>query len=356
MKTQEVKSPTPIPSIDEVISNYDLQYTHEFDLAIVRKKQGKKFVYFKSGKEIQKKKELERIQSLVIPPIWDDVKISCVANSHLQAVGRDIKNRKQYIYHPQWNKLRNKTKFYKMHAFGKKLPVLRKQIETDLNKRGWPKEKVIALVIRLMEVTHIRIGNSYYEKENKSYGLTTLRKRHITMGSNKMKIQFVGKKGKEHTITVRNKKLIRLVNRCEELPGWELFKYIDENGERKTIKSHHINEYLQEICGAQFTAKDFRTWSGSVTFFDSLLELEKAESEDEIKKNILKAYEQTAKALGNTKTVCRKYYVHPVIVKGYEDGKLNRIFNKVKKSTTIDSYFSPSETEILKLFKKYELS
>ncbi|MGA9639254.1 DNA topoisomerase IB [Flavobacterium sp.] len=353
MRTQKVALVQSFPQTEDLVSDYNLEYTHECDLAIVRKRQGKGFVYFKGDKEILQKKQLQRIQSLVIPPIWNEVKISCIENSHLQAVGRDAKSRKQYIYHSQWNKFRNTTKFCKMYSFGKKLPMLRKQIELDLNKKGWHKEKVIALVIRMMELTHIRVGNSYYEKENKSYGLTTLRKRHITIGSTKMKIQFRGKKGIEHNITVRNRKLIKLIHRCEELPGWELFKYIDENGERRTVKSNHVNEYLQNICGAKFTAKDFRTWSGSVSFFNTLLECDHTKSEDEIKKNLLKGYEETAIALGNTKNVCRKYYVHPVIVETYQMGKLNRVFNRIKKNNVINPYFSASEKEILKLFKNY---
>lgn len=338
---------------EEVISHYNLIYAHEEDLAIARKKKGKGFIYFVNGKRLSKINDIDRIKSLVIPPMWEDVRISLAANSHLQAVGRDAKNRKQYLYHPDWNKIRNTTKFYKMYSFGQKLPVIRKQIDKDLNRRGWPKEKVVALVIRLMEETHIRIGNSYYEKENKTYGLTTLRKRHINIYKGKMKIEFVGKKGKEHRVTVRNKRIIKLVNRCEELPGWELFKFIDENGDRKSIKSNHVNDYLQMICGKKFTAKDFRTWSASVSFFNALLELAPAITEKELKSNILRGYEFAASALGNTKNVCRKYYVHPVIVEAYEQGTLYKTFEKVKKSRAIAKYFSPSEKEILKLFKDY---
>lgn len=338
---------------ESIISQYNLVYAHEEDFCIIRKKQGKSFCYLKNGISIKKKTDLQRIKDLVIPPMWENVKISHLQNSHLQAVGRDNKNRKQYLYHEDWKKIRNNTKFYKMYSFGKKLPLIRKKVDKDLEKKGWPKEKVVALIIRLMEETHIRIGNSYYEKTNRTYGLTTLRKRHINIYKDKMRIEFVGKKGKEHNVTVRNKKLIRLVNRCEELPGWELFKFIDENGERKTIKSNHINEYLQSICGKTFTAKDFRTWSASLSFFNTLLELDKAETEKEIKDNILKAYEMTASALGNTKTVCRKYYVHPIIVQAYQDNQLYKSFDRIKKSNSSNPYFSPSEKEILKLFKTY---
>ncbi|MFA9188619.1 DNA topoisomerase IB [Flavobacterium magnesitis] len=339
---------------EEIIVKYNLIYAYDEDLIIIRKKKGKGFTYLMNGERMLDKIHLERIKSLVIPPMWEGVRISNIENTHLQAIGRDAKNRKQYLYHANWSKIRNTTKFYKMYSFGKALPLVRKQVDLDLKKKGWSKEKVVALVIRLMEETHIRIGNSYYEKENKSYGLTTLRKRHVNIFKDKMKIQFTGKKGIEHSITIRNKKIIKLVSRCEELPGWELFKFIDENGEKKVIKSNHVNEYLQNICGKNFTAKDFRTWSASLSFFNSLLQMEKPTSENEIKSNILKAYECTATALGNTKTVCRKYYVHPIIVDAYQNGKLYKAFDRVKKSNTISPYFSTSEKEVLKLFKTYE--
>lgn len=335
------------------ISKYNLIYTYEADLQIIRKEHGKGFIYHMDGKRIQNKDELNRITKLVIPPMWKDVKISHLKNSHLQAVGIDARGRKQYLYHPNWNILRNSTKFYKMHSFGKKLPNIRKKLERDLDKKDWPKEKVVALIIRLMEETHIRIGNSQYEKQNKSYGLTTLRKRHINIYKDRLSIEYIGKKGIEHKVSLRNKKLIRLVTRCEELPGWTLFKYIDANGEKKIIKSSHVNEYLQQICGTDFTAKDFRTWSASVSFFNALMDLEKATTEKDIKNNILTAFDIAANTLGNTRSVCKKYYVHPLIIDQYENGNLYKTFDKIKKSTKVDKYFSNSEKELLKLFKTY---
>lgn len=337
---------------EHVISKYNLTYSYEMDLPIIRKAHGKGFIYVLHEKRIQNKNELDRIKKLVIPPMWKNVKISHLDNSHLQAVGIDAKGRKQYLYHASWNLLRNSTKFYKMHSFGKKLPKIRKQLEQDLEKKGWPKEKVVALIIRLMEETHIRIGNSQYEKQNKSYGLTTLRKRHINIYKDRLYIEYIGKKGIEHKVSLRNKKLVKLVNRCEELPGWTLFKYID-NGEKKTIKSSHVNEYLQHICGSSFTAKDFRTWSASVSFFNALMALEKATTEKDIKANILTAFDIAANTLGNTRSVCKKYYVHPLIIEHYENGNLYKTFDKIKKSKKIDNYLSTSEKELLKLFKTY---
>lgn len=339
---------------ESVISKYNLTYIYEEDFPIIRRKHSKGFIYLIEGKTIKNSEELTRIKKMVIPPMWKDVKISHLENSHLQAIGIDAKGRKQYLYHEKWKAIRNSTKFYKMYAFGKKLPLIRKQLEVDLDKKGWPKEKVIALIIRLMEETHIRIGNSQYEKENKSYGLTTLRKRHINIYKDGLKIEYVGKKGIPHTVSLRNKKLVKLVNRCEELPGWTLFKYFDENGEKKTIKSSHINEYLHTLCcGNDYTAKDFRTWSASVSFFNALLEMDEASSEKEINSNILKAYDIAANTLGNTRNVCKKYYVHPIIIDEYESGNLYKIFDKIKKSTKVDNHLSPTEKEILKLFKNY---
>lgn len=338
---------------EHLISKYDLTYCYEVDLPISRKIRGKGFIYIRGNKQIKNKKTLERIKKLVIPPMWKDVKISHLKNTHLQAVGTDARGRKQYLYHANWSTLRNSTKFYKMYSFGKKLPVIRKQLEKDLDKKGWPKEKVVALIVRLMEETHIRIGNSQYAKQNKSYGLTTLRKRHINIYKDRLQIEYIGKKGIEHKVSLRNKKLVKLVNRCEELPGWTLFKYIDGNGERKTIKSSHVNEYLQEISGTDFTAKDFRTWSASVSFFNALMDLEKATTEKEIKANILSAFDIAAKTLGNTRTVCKKYYVHPLIIEHYENGRLYKTFDKIKRSIKIDNYLSNSEKELLKLYKTY---
>lgn len=336
---------------ENAISKYDLIYIYEADLPIMRKKHGKGFMYLIDKKRIENKEELNRIMKLVIPPMWKDVKISPFENSHLQAIGIDAKGRKQYLYHTRWNTLRNSTKFYKMFSFGKKLPLIRKQLEIDLNKKGWPKEKVVALIIRLMEETHIRIGNSQYEKQNKSYGLTTLRKRHINIYKDRLSIEYIGKKGIAHKVSLRNKKLVRLVNRCEELPGWTLFKYINEHGETKTIKSSHVNDYLQQICGTDFTAKDFRTWSASVSFFNALMVLEKATSEKDIKNNIISAFDVAANTLGNTRNVCKKYYVHPLITEHYENGNLYKTFDKIMKNTKVDAYLSCSEKEILKLIK-----
>ncbi|KAF2507103.1 DNA topoisomerase IB [Flavobacterium zhairuonense] len=339
-----------------VLEKLDLVYVNNQKLPIERFQEKEGFVYKKNGRYIKQKSELKRFNSLVLPPAWVNVRISDLANGHLQAVGLDVKNRKQYRYHPKWNSIRNQTKFYKIAEFGQKLPSIRKRVDQDLEEKEWSKNKVIALVIRLMEETHIRIGNEKYAKDNKSYGLSTLRKRHININKNTLRFEFIGKKGKQHTITTRNKQLIKLVGRCEEIPGWEVFKYYDNNGEKKVLDSHMVNEYLHEISGEYFSAKDFRTWAASIIFFENLMEIGTTTDEKEVKKNILTAYDATAEALGNTRNVCKNYYVHPLLVSTYENGSIQHYFDKVKKSRSTKKYFSPTEIAFAELIEKYKVN
>lgn len=338
---------------EDGISEFGLVYVNSDSFPILRKKYGRGFTYHLNGKTLKDKEELRRIKSLVIPPNWSGVKITEKKAGHLQAVGRDAKKRKQYRYHPKWTKIRNNTKFYKMHAFGIQLPKIRKQVDYDLEHEGWPKEKVIALVIRLMEETHIRIGNQQYANRNGTYGLTTLRKRHLNIDKDKLQIEFIGKRGKEHKISLRNRKLIRLVSRCEELPGWELFKYYDKAGDKQVLDSSDVNEYLHRIAGEFFTAKDFRTWAASVTFFNTLSTLKPTNDTAEKSKNLLTAFDSAAKALGNTRNVCRKYYVHPKLVEAYENNTLHTYFENVRVSFTNEEYLTVAEKELLKLLKEY---
>ncbi len=340
----------------EAIDMANLEYTSEHKLSVHRKKVGRGYSYRENGQKISDPDILERIKKLVIPPGWKNVHICKSAKGHLQAVGRDEKNRKQYIYHPLWSKIRNQTKFFKMTSFGKTLPKIRKRVEEDLDQPKMNRNKVHALIIRLMEETHIRIGNEYYAKTNKTYGLSTLRTRHVKTIENKMKFEFTGKKGKAHSITLENKKLVKLVNQCEEIPGWELFKFYDENGVKQAIDSGMINEYIHEISGKQFSAKDFRTWSASKIFFETLYELGYTADEKENKKNIITAYDAAATGLGNTRSVCREYYVHPYIVEGYSSGEIVPHFEKLKpgKSTNYTS-LSASEKVILNMIVDYEI-
>lgn len=344
-----------ITNPDKAAEFANLIYVSENHLIIERKKKNDSYQYFKDGERIKDPKILERIKKLVIPPAWENVRISSVENGHLQVVGFDQKNRKQYMYHPTWTQVRNKTKFFKMAAFGKMLPKIRQQVDKDLDLPKMPQRKVVALVVRLMEETHIRIGNDCYARENKSYGLSTLRSRHLEISKGKMKFHFIGKKGKEHSISVRNKKLIKLVNKCEEIPGWEVFKYYDEDGHKQAIDSGMINKYIQEITGDLFSAKDFRTWSASKIFFETLREIGYTDNEKENKSNIIKAYDATAEALGNTRSVCRNYYVHPQVVELYRSGDIVPYFQKVERKRTTKPYISQTEEVLLEILKDFEI-
>ncbi len=349
-----------VPKVKKIIKNPDtavdlanLVYITEDKLSIKRHKHGRGFYYTRKNKKITNKKSIDRFKRLVIPPAWTDVRITHLENGHLQVVGRDEKNRKQYRYHPNWSELRNQTKFLKMGVFGKALPKIRKQIEKDLQLRTMTKRKCLALVIRLMEETHIRIGNDYYAKRNKSYGLSTLRTKHLDVYKNKIKFNFVGKKGKEHSVTLKNKRLQKLVLACEEIPGWELFKYYDEDGKHHQIDSGMVNDYIQEISDDFFTAKDFRTWAASKIFFETLCELGPEESQKQNKKNILEAFDAAASSLGNTRAVCRSYYVHPMLVERYGDGSLTQYCQQISKDTKGNEYLSASEKILQQLFQEY---
>ena len=346
---------TLIANPDKAAEKANLVYTSEEELCIERRKRGKGYQYLKNGEPIDSEEDLQRIKKLVIPPAWEKVKICPFSNGHLQVVGRDDRDRKQYMYHPTWTEFRNRTKFYKMAAFGKMLPKIRARVDEDLDLRGMPQRKVLALVVRLMEETHIRIGNDTYARHNKSYGLSTLRSRHVQVSRGNMKFNFVGKKGKEHSISVRDKRLIKLVNKCEEIPGWELFKYYDVEGNKKSIDSGMVNQYIQEVSGELFSAKDFRTWSASKIFFEKLREIGYVEAEKENKSNLLKAYDAAAEALGNTRSVCRSYYVHPMIVEAYESGEIVEYFNKVERKRTLKPHISQTEEVLLEMLGDYEI-
>lgn len=341
------------PSISAEVAN--LIYVSEEKLSIKRHRHGRGFYYTENEKKILDREIIGRIKNLIIPPAWNDVLIAPIPNSHLQVVGKDNRERKQYRYHPRWNKIRNETKFFKMTAFGKALPEMRKQVALDLQTAKMTKAKCLALIIDLMEETHIRIGSDIYAKTNKTYGLSTMRTKHLRLKSNKMIFNFTGKKGKEHSITLRNKKLQKLVIKCKEIPGWELFRYYDEDGNHHSIDSGMVNEYIHEISGELFSAKDFRTWAGSKIFFETLSQLERPENATALKKNLLEAYDNVARQLGNTRTVCKQYYVHPALPCKYENGELERSFDKIKNETSSDAWLSPSELELLSIISDYKI-
>jgi len=316
-----------------------LVYVNCGDDGINRVKAGKGFTYKYQDKVVKNKTELQRIRSLVLPPAWEAVWICTLTNGHLQATGKDVKNRKQYRYHPLWNQLRNKTKFYRMLELGKVLPTIRKQIQKDLAQPGLPKNKVMAAVISLMEKTGIRIGNEFYEKLYGSFGLTTLKDKHVNIKGGTVKFTFRGKKGVEHQVSLQSKKLSKIVNQCRDIPGKELFQYIDEEGKRQSIESGMVNDYIKTIAEGEFTAKDFRTWCGSVAALNAIKETGSFEDEKEAKKKIVEVLEKVSLQLGNTRTVCKKYYVHPSLLEMYENGKMEKWLEKMeacKKSDDCD--------------------
>jgi DNA topoisomerase I len=304
--------------------NAGLHYVTDRRPGIVRaRKRGGAFDYFDPrGRRIRETKSLARIKRLAIPPAWRDVWISPDACGHLQATGRDARSRKQYRYHPDWRKIRDETKYDRVLGFGRALQKIRRRVARDLARRGLPREKVLATIVRLLETTLIRVGNEEYARDNKSYGLTTLQDRHAEIRSGKIIFRFRGKSGKQHVFDIRNPKLASIVKRCRDLPGYELFQYIDESGAPVDITSSEVNDYLREISGADFTAKDFRTWAGTVLAARALQEFEKFTSQTEAKRNLLQAVEAVARMLGNTPAICRRCYVHPVVLESYLDGTL----------------------------------
>ena len=264
--------------------------------------------------------ELARIKALVIPPAWTDVWICPDARGHLQATGRDARGRKQYRYHPRWREVRDEVKYGRLIAFAQALPRIRQKAESDLRKNHLPREKVLAAAVQLLEKTLIRVGNEEYARDNGSVGLTTMREKHATIKGARVRFEFRGKSGVEHAIDLQDARLARIIKAMRDLPGYELFQYLDEDGKRQAIDSADVNDYLREISGQDFTAKDFRTWAGTVLAAKALAEVATFKSNAEAKRNIVKAIESVAKRLGNTQAVCRKCYIHPAILDAYMDG------------------------------------
>lgn len=327
-----------------------LIYTTDAETAgITRKKTGKKYSYYKDGEKIRDKEEITRINKLVIPPAWENVWICALDNGHLQATGFDVKKRKQYRYHPLWSALRNHTKFYRMLQFGYALPDIRLQVEKDLALRNFEKRKILALIVSLMQRTNIRIGNNAYEKLYGSFGLTTLKEKHVQVKGQKITFHFKGKKGVMHDINLKSRRLSRLVQKCKDIPGRELFQYIDDEGNRHTVDSGMVNDYIKEISGEDFTAKDFRTWSGTVNALIAFKEIGYAETHTEYKKKVKEALEIVASHLGNTSTVCRKYYVHPLVINLYENNTIKKYLDELEQIEENDGKADLTQEEKLVL-------
>ncbi|GAB3018781.1 DNA topoisomerase IB [Spirosoma pulveris] len=333
-----------------------LVYMSDTMPGIKRQRIGDEFRYFDhKGNELEDTDTLTRIRSLILPPAWENVWISSKANGHLQATGIDTKNRKQYRYHPKWNAIRSQTKFFRMVAFGEALPLLRERLAKDLKTRELTREKVIAIALSVMEQTLIRVGNAAYEKEYGSYGLTTLKDRHVKMEGTEIRFSFKGKKGIYHDITLHDNRLSRLVKACRDIPGKELFQYLDENGDRHPIDSGMVNAYLHETMGDEFSAKDFRTWAGTVNALRLLAELEPCETEKELKKNVNTVLDEVSHKLGNTRTVCRKHYVHPQILEAYECQDLNPYIKQKARFKQTSPYGLDGIEKLLLKFLKDEI-
>jgi DNA topoisomerase I len=300
-----------------------LRYVSDTAPGIWRKRAGKNFSFVGvDGQPVHDPDQLRRIKALAIPPAWSHVWICPHPNGHIQATGRDARGRKQYRYHVRWREVRDATKYHRMIAFGEILPNLRDRVERDMALPGLPREKVLATVVRLLEATLIRVGNEEYAKNNKSFGLTTMRDQHVAISGSTIQFRFRGKSGKTHTIDVSDRRLAKIVRRCRDIPGYDLFQYVDEHGRHQDVKSEDVNAYLREITGQDFTAKDFRTWAGTVLASLALQEFEAFDSQTQAKKNVVRAIEEVAERLGNTPSICRKCYVHPTIIDSYLEGTL----------------------------------
>jgi len=323
----------------------NLVYVNDTDNGIMRVKNGTSFDYLLDNKKVNDPEHLDRIKKLVIPPAWQNVWICHLHNGHLQATGLDVKNRKQYRYHPSWNSLRNQTKFYKMHAFGLALPTIRLQLEKDLALPGLPMEKVLATIVSLMERTNIRIGSNLYEKLYGSFGLTTLKDKHVKITGNHLAFYFKGKKGIYHNIDIKSKRLAKIVQQCKDIPGKELFQYLDHDGHRKSIDSGMVNSYIHRISGGDFTAKDFRTWAGTVYALLAFMEIGFAETVTGAHKKVVEVLDKVSSQLGNTRTVCKKYYVNPVIIDLYENNRLDKYISTLEEIEKNDNHAELSAEE-----------
>lgn len=325
-----------------------LRYCVNSNKGYFRVRNSKGFHYIDENNDKVKSREvLQRIARLVLPPAWENVWISPYENGHLQATGTDSKGRKQYRYHSNWSKIRNQSKFYRLQNFANMLPKIRKQIDKDLNRRGLPYEKVVALVIKLIEMTNIRIGNEAYKKLYGSFGMTTMQHKHVKFNKSEMVFEFVGKKGIKHKIKLQSKKLAQLVKKCKDIPGQDLFQYYDYEGIHKSVGSSDINNYLKSITQQDFTAKDFRVWAGSVNALHAFQESKLPETLSEAKHRIIEVLDEVASKLGNTRTVCKKYYVHPNVIAAYEKGS---IWNYTSKKNT--DTFTAQEYSLTQLLKK----
>ncbi|HEX8522011.1 MAG TPA: DNA topoisomerase IB [Tepidisphaeraceae bacterium] len=338
----------------EAAKEAGLVYVSDESAGITRVKSGKGFVYKDpKGKTVKDFETLVRIKHLAIPPAWTEVWICPLERGHIQAVGRDARGRKQYRYHEKWRETRDEAKYEKMIEFAKALPSIRQRTRAHLKLPGLPKEKVLAAIVQIMEKTLIRVGNEEYAKANNSYGLTTLQDKHAKIKGGKIHFEFRGKSGVEHEIDLQDPRLAEVAKKCQDLPGQELFQYLDENGKVCDIGSADVNDYLRSIAGHAFTAKDFRTWAGTVLAAQALSEIGAFTTQKQAKTNVVQAVESVAKQLGNTKAVCRKCYIHPAILQSYLDGQLAaQLAHKARAMAKAAEKLRPEEASVLKMLER----
>jgi DNA topoisomerase-1 len=305
----------------EAAEEAGLRYMNDDQPGFSRQPKGDEFEYLDTkGKPIRDEHRLLRIKRLAIPPAWRDIWICPSPNGHIQATGRDARERKQYLYHERWREIRDENKYDRMIVFGKALPKIRKRAQKDLGLSGLPRAKVLATVVQLLERSLIRIGNEEYARENKSFGLTTMQDRHVDVKGSKLRFRFRGKSGRQHEVDVTDRRVAKIVLKLQDLPGQDLFQYVDDEGDPHNITSQDVNEYLREITGEDFTAKDFRTWAGTVLAAIALSAAGEFETKKRAKANIKNAIEAVAKILGNTSAICRQCYIHPIVLETYLNG------------------------------------
>jgi DNA topoisomerase-1 len=353
MKDTEALAPTPVDP-REAAESAGLVYVSDEERGLRRERRGEAFEYYKAnGDRVKDEATLERIRKLAIPPAYTDVWICPRANGHLQATGRDARGRKQYRYHPQFREVRESTKYEHMMEFARALPAIRARLAEHMALRGLPREKVLATVVHLLETTLIRVGNDDYARDNKSYGLTTLRNPHVKVEGSGLRFEFKGKSGKMWRLQVKDRRIARIIRACQELPGQRLFQYEGEDGEVREVTSADVNAYLREITGRDITAKDFRTWAGTVMAALALQEFEAFDSKATQKKNLKAAIERVSSRLGNTPTICRKCYIHPEVLNAYLEGKLLlEIKDQVEEELREDlARLKPEEAAVLAMLE-----
>ena len=332
-----------------------LRYVCDSKPGIRRQRAGRGFAYVgPDGKPVRNAETLIRIRSLVVPPAWKDVWICPSENGHIQVTARDAKGRKQYRYHARWRQVRDSNKYEKVTAFGLALPRIRDRVQADLARTGLPREKVLAAVVRLLETTFMRVGSEKYARDNNSFGLTTLRDRHVRINGERLQFNFRGKSGKVHCIELDDRRLANIVRCCRDLPGYELFQYLDEQGEQRALEASEVNDYLRAITGEDYTAKDFRTWAGTVLAVLALREFEKFDSATQAKRNVVRAIEAVAGRLGNTPTICRKCYIHPAVIDSYLDGTMLKALRRRAEKALKDKVacLRPEEAAVLGLLQQ----